>query len=528
MLRGRGFGRKAPNRRAVRGGITAPSVNAGVIVQEGDSITAWPTTGHATLWGIANPSFTRNNLAVGGSVLADLITRKATARGYDAEVVTVLIGANDDITDGTAYFNSVMAYAAPFRTDGAKIVVGTILPKGTSQAGYAAHNTGRATFNALLKAAQGSQVDAVADYDSTALGTDAAANDTTLFSDGLHPTDGTGTPTSDGQELYMLPQYSAAINYARGIANQVKQFTFTHATGVVASATSTSNAVTIIGLAYGESKTYSVSGGEVRKNPGAWGTSGGTVVNGDTLQVRGTASATALATVNVVLTVGSVTDTYSIQTASAASPLTTTYRSSAAGNGGFGANFTFSSVTFYAGENIIAIPHSVGSAAPTAVSLGGTAGTKLAEIVGGAGGSSRNISFWKVTKGSGGSGNLVITAPVVYAIAYALWSTDAGASFVAAASADYQYRDNPTQTSATIAIPSGGSVLTAFHTESISTDIVPATGNAQDAEVLDPGNWDFWFGHLTSGSQPAVSTTSDGSTSDPFKGSQMLAISLQP
>lgn len=75
--------------------------------------------------------------------------------------------------------------------------------------------------------------------------------------------------------------------------------------------------VTIAGLFGGGPAAVSVAGGEYRKNGGAWGTTASTVTNGDTLQVRGTASATAEATVTVSLTVGTKTKTYPIVTKAA-------------------------------------------------------------------------------------------------------------------------------------------------------------------------------------------------------------------
>lgn len=499
--------------------VSAPPVNANVIVQEGDSITAW-TGGHADRYASANPSLTRYKLAVGGNGLSNLIARQSTARGYDAEIVTVLIGANDlssgSYASGTAYFNAVMAYIAPFKTDGAKVVVGTILPKGTVNSDYVVHNSRRAEFNALLKAAQGSQVDAVADYDSTVLGTDAAANDLTLYGDGLHPTDGTGTPTSDGHGLYMLPQYAAAINFARGVANQVKQFTFTDASGVTAGATSTSNTVKLLGLGYTESKPYTVTGGEVSKNGGAWSTSGGSIVNGDTLAVRGTASATAGGSVNVVLTVGTVSDTYTITTSAGAQPLTTTYRNGAAGNGGFANSFTFSSVAFYAGKNVIAIMNATGAVAPSSVVLGGTSGTKVAEVVTG----QRNLSFWEVSKGSGGSGNLAVAGGPIFAIGYALWSTDATATFDSFQSLAYDYRNDPTQTPA-VTLPDGGSILWCASSEAAAATIAAGSGTTLDAQFADPDNWKFGVGRRATTGAPAV-------TGLAFAGSNMLAVAYKP
>lgn len=94
-------------------------------------------------------------------------------------------------------------------------------------------------------------------------------------------------------------------------------FVFTDAVNVAVGTVSTSNSITVTGIAAPSSIT--VTGGEYEKNTsGSWTTSAGTVVNGDTVRVRGTSSASNSSTVNVVLNIGGVTDTYSITTVAAA------------------------------------------------------------------------------------------------------------------------------------------------------------------------------------------------------------------
>lgn len=60
----------------------------------------------------------------------------------------------------------------------------------------------------------------------------------------------------------------------------------------------------ISGLGGGVSAPYSVSGGLVSKNGGAFSSASGTFVNGDTFQLRGTASSSYSTAVNVTLTYG--------------------------------------------------------------------------------------------------------------------------------------------------------------------------------------------------------------------------------
>lgn len=89
-------------------------------------------------------------------------------------------------------------------------------------------------------------------------------------------------------------------------------FTFTDVTGAALSTVYTSNAITVAGI--NAAAVISVTGGEYRINSGAWVTSSGTVNNGDSVQVRRTSSGSVSTAVTVVLTIGGVSDTYSVTT----------------------------------------------------------------------------------------------------------------------------------------------------------------------------------------------------------------------
>jgi hypothetical protein len=56
-------------------------------------------------------------------------------------------------------------------------------------------------------------------------------------------------------------------------------------------------------------------GGTYKKNAGSYVSTPGTVVNGDTITVRVTSSASASTAVSAVLTIGGVSDTYTVTTA---------------------------------------------------------------------------------------------------------------------------------------------------------------------------------------------------------------------
>lgn len=92
-------------------------------------------------------------------------------------------------------------------------------------------------------------------------------------------------------------------------------FTFTDVTNASLSTEYTSNSITVAGL--NTSSAISISGGTYSKNGGAYTASSGTVVNGDAVTVRVTSSATNSTSVGAVLTIGGISDTYTVTTLAA-------------------------------------------------------------------------------------------------------------------------------------------------------------------------------------------------------------------
>jgi hypothetical protein len=89
-------------------------------------------------------------------------------------------------------------------------------------------------------------------------------------------------------------------------------FTFVDETNGVLSTVYTSNAITVLGI--DGPSAISVSGGEYRKNGGSWVSAPGTVVVNDTVDVRLTTSGSYSTAVNCTLTIGGVSDTYTVTT----------------------------------------------------------------------------------------------------------------------------------------------------------------------------------------------------------------------
>jgi hypothetical protein len=92
-------------------------------------------------------------------------------------------------------------------------------------------------------------------------------------------------------------------------------FAFTDVADADVSTSYESDSITIAGLAEGVAVPVTITGGEYRKNAEAWTDAPGTAANGDSFKVRGTSSATGGASVHVTLSVGVVSDTFSITNA---------------------------------------------------------------------------------------------------------------------------------------------------------------------------------------------------------------------
>jgi M6 family metalloprotease-like protein len=90
------------------------------------------------------------------------------------------------------------------------------------------------------------------------------------------------------------------------------QFTFTNQTGVALSTVITSNTITVSGI--NAATPISVTGGTYSINSGLYTNATGTVSNGNTVTVRQTSSGSYSTTTNATLTIGGVSDTFSVTT----------------------------------------------------------------------------------------------------------------------------------------------------------------------------------------------------------------------
>lgn len=92
-------------------------------------------------------------------------------------------------------------------------------------------------------------------------------------------------------------------------------FSFAPIGGVLPSAAVVSTPAEVTGMDAGTA--VSVSGGEYRKNGGAWTSDAGTLDPGDTLELRATSSGDSGGKVTVTATVGETTSDWIVETATA-------------------------------------------------------------------------------------------------------------------------------------------------------------------------------------------------------------------
>jgi hypothetical protein len=118
----------------------------------------------------------------------------------------------------------------------------------------------------------------------------------------------------DGQTVYAGNGSGTVLSYVYGDAAPAA-FSFTDQTDVATSTLMTSNTITVSGI--NTSASISVSNGEYQIGSNGWTSATGTVVSGDTVTVRHTSSANFSSSVDTVLTIGGVSDTFSSTTMAA-------------------------------------------------------------------------------------------------------------------------------------------------------------------------------------------------------------------
>ncbi len=182
---------------------------------EGDSISVDYVGYYAGYFKQQHPAIEVRNQAVGGSGIGSLVARRDQLIALDPDIVTVFIGANDlgSASSAEAYVEQILAYVAPIRARGTKVLVATNLaiskPANPTYANK--HNMLRDPVAALLKQEVGRGIDGVIDFAGhPVIGQLTAPTNTQLFSDGVHPTD-RGYRGSTGGHDYLYEVYRLAV-----------------------------------------------------------------------------------------------------------------------------------------------------------------------------------------------------------------------------------------------------------------------------------------------------------------------------
>ncbi len=127
--------------------------------------------------------------------------------------------------------------------------------------------------------------------------------------------------SSGGEQWYSLDDLVISTTYVgtsyeiAGADTTPDAFTFTDVVNATLSAQYTSNTITVTGI--NAAATISITGGTYSVNGGAYTSNAGTVNVNDNVAVRVTSSGSYSTAVNVVLTIGGVSDTYTVTTVAA-------------------------------------------------------------------------------------------------------------------------------------------------------------------------------------------------------------------
>lgn len=182
---------------------------------EGDSISVDYVGYYAGYFKQQHPAIEVHNQAVGGSTLDTITARRDQLIAFNPDIVTVFIGANDlgKAASAQAWVDRILAYVAPIRTRGTKVLVATNLARQVpaTPAFDANHNLLRDQVAVLLKAQVGKGIDGVIDFAGhPIMGQISAPLNTQLFGDGLHPTDRNFRNSTGGHD-YLYEVYRFAV-----------------------------------------------------------------------------------------------------------------------------------------------------------------------------------------------------------------------------------------------------------------------------------------------------------------------------
>jgi hypothetical protein len=324
--------------------VEAPSI----LVIEGDSITSTapntPDLGfYSYLYQQSRPDKTVHVTAQGSRFIQSVndptfpntfVYQRPADLALSPDVLTILPGANDLSTSTypttQAWYDTFVAYLAPIRAAGVKILVGETLPFGTNHPSYQIHNARRLELLPLLRAGVGVHFDGIIPFsEHPVLGDVSLWLNNSLAPDGVHPLG--HDPATAGSETqdHMFDVYKAVVDpvmNGRITNTQPVQFTLGPSLAGATIGGKTRRSLIITGLGIGVAQTCSISGpGRMRKGAGAFGVAPFTVFNGVTVEVELDHGPGELETTSLTLTVGNSSTTLSATTGVAAAQVETVY-----------------------------------------------------------------------------------------------------------------------------------------------------------------------------------------------------------
>lgn len=298
--------------RRAADGAPAPEPSDPTLLAEGDSITAFTDPpSYSRLYAAEHSIIGYTNTAYGGSGLGApgdvLPTNSLYARqagdlaGGPYTVVAVGIGSNSLGTgvNATTYATSLYDWLSPFKDDGAKTVICTVLPRA------AVDETVRAAFNNKLRADVGTEFDELVDFDTTPMGATGAYSDTTYYSDGIHP-------NATGHAM-LLREYRPVLNHLFSIANEPLDFEFAPITDADPDTSySPGDPYVVKGFYPGETRPLLAPDGVMLNGSGP--VTSGVVENGDEVLPLNQSSADEATSTEADVTIGTTTATFTVTT----------------------------------------------------------------------------------------------------------------------------------------------------------------------------------------------------------------------
>lgn len=179
---------------------TIPQPQLPMIICDGNSISDMPAFAYAGNWRawpywLASYGHKVVNVAVGATDIAECRQRAPvtvdTLVGLGRETWVIIFEGTNYLArnngDVQATYDQHVAYCQERKAAGADVVmIGTIVDREPS-VGYTTEQ--RHEFNRIIKTTWRNFADGVVDFAATTLGQDGAWADTSLFYDGIHPTD---------------------------------------------------------------------------------------------------------------------------------------------------------------------------------------------------------------------------------------------------------------------------------------------------------------------------------------------------